>query len=367
VVKFLDLKKINSQYQKELKGACARVIDSGWYVLGNEVSEFEREFATYCETKCCLGVANGLDALVLILRAYIEMGIMQEGDEVIVPANTYIASILAISENGLIPVLVEPDVNTFNLDPILIESAITQNTRAILTVHLYGQVTGMDEINSIARKHNIKVIEDCAQAHGAIYNGKKVGSLGDAAGFSFYPGKNLGALGDAGAVTTNDRELASTIAALRNYGSHEKYKNQYRGINSRLDEIQAAILRVKLGYLDKETEGRKAIAKIYGQEIVNPLIELPVVENANAHVWHLFVIKTLHREALIKHFGDHDVQTIIHYPIPPHKQQAYSEWQDHSYPLTEMLHNTVLSLPISPVMTETQIVNVIQACNSFIA
>ncbi|MBF4365239.1 DegT/DnrJ/EryC1/StrS family aminotransferase, partial [Vibrio anguillarum] len=256
MISFLDLKKLNAQYEQELKDACTRVIDSGWYILGNEVSEFEKEFAAYCNVEHCLGVANGLDALILILRAYIELGVMSKGDEVIVPSNTYIASILAISEAGLVPVLVEPCEVTFNLDPNLIELAVTTRTKAILTVHLYGQVSGMDQIQKIARKHNLKVIEDCAQAHGALYDSKegikKVGSIGDAAGFSFYPGKNLGALGDAGAVTTNDPELASTISALRNYGSHEKYRNIFKGLNSRLDEIQAAMLRVKLRYLDDE-------------------------------------------------------------------------------------------------------------------
>ena len=365
MIKFLDLKKINSQYKKELKEVCARVIDSGWYVLGNEVLEFEKEFATYCETKFCLGVANGLDALVLILRAYIEMGVMQKGDEIIVPANTYIASILAISENGLIPVLVEPDVVNFNLDPILIESAITQKTKAILTVHLYGQVTRMDEINTIARKHDLKVIEDCAQAHGAMYNGKKVGSLGHAAGFSFYPGKNLGALGDAGAVTTNDMELANTIAALRNYGSHEKYKNQYRGINSRLDEIQAAILRVKLKFLPRETLRRQKIALDYLSGINNPYILKPNAGNELSHVWHLFVIRCEFRQQLQEWLSKHNIQTMIHYPIPPHKQKAYANCLQYSLPLTEHLHNEVLSLPISPVMSNGDVALVVQALNSF--
>jgi dTDP-4-amino-4,6-dideoxygalactose transaminase len=365
MIPFLDLKKINAQYQNELKEACARVIDSGWYVLGNEVSEFEKEFATYCETDHCLGVANGLDALILILRAYIELGVMHNGDEVIVPSNTYIASILAISENGLIPVLVEPDINTFNLDPKLIELAITEKTKAILTVHLYGQVTAMDEINAIAKKHDLKVIEDCAQAHGALYKGKKVGSLGDAAGFSFYPGKNLGALGDAGAVTTNDSELATAISALRNYGSHEKYKNLYKGMNSRIDEIQAAMLRVKLAHIDKEISIRQAVAKAYLQGINNPLIGLPVVENVNAHVWHLFVIKTTQREQLVKYLADKGVQTLVHYPIPPHKQKAYKEWADNSYPISESLHDMVLSIPISPVLNEDSSSSIIDIINKF--
>jgi dTDP-4-amino-4,6-dideoxygalactose transaminase len=370
MINFLDLKAINAQYSAELKDACARVIDSGWYVLGNEVTEFEKEFSTYCETKHCLGVANGLDALVLILRAYIELGVMQKGDEVIVPSNTYIASILAISENGLIPVLVEPDINTFNLDPKLIEQAITAKTKAILTVHLYGQVTCMDEINAIAKKANLKVIEDCAQAHGALYaNNKgqntKVGCLGDAAGFSFYPGKNLGALGDGGAVTTNDTELANTVAALRNYGSHEKYKNLYKGMNSRLDEIQAAMLRVKLRYLDNEISARQAVASAYLKGIDNPLIELPVVENPNAHVWHLFVIKTTQREKFTSYLTDNGVQSLIHYPIPPHQQTAYKELENESFSISEQIHKQVLSIPISPVISEVEVENIIQLINDY--
>jgi dTDP-4-amino-4,6-dideoxygalactose transaminase len=370
MIPFLDLKKINAQYENELKEACGRVIDSGWYVLGKEVSEFEKEFASYCETEHCLGVANGLDALILILRAYIELGVVQKGDEVIVPSNTYIASILAISENGLVPVLVEPDFNTFNLDPKLIEQAITEKTKAILTVHLYGQVTAIDEINAIAKKHHLKVIEDCAQAHGALYQGKdnkgkKVGSLGDAAGFSFYPGKNLGALGDGGAVTTNDSQLANTIAALRNYGSHEKYKNLYKGMNSRLDEIQAAMLRVKLRYLDNEISSRQAVARAYLKGINNQLVELPVVENPNAHVWHLFVIKTTQREKFTSYLTDNGVQSLIHYPIPPHQQFAYQEWRNESFPISEQIHNQVLSIPISPVMTEAEVESTIQIINDY--
>ena len=367
---FLDLKKVNEQYQAELKEACSRVIDSGWYVLGNEVAEFEKEFAAYCETEHCLGVANGLDALVLILRAYMELGIIEKGDEVIVPSNTYIASILAISENGLTPVLVEPDIKTFNLDPALVEAAITEKTKAILTVHLYGQVTAMDEINAVAKKHHLKVIEDCAQAHGAIYTNtqgqsKKVGSLGDAAGFSFYPGKNLGALGDGGAVTTNDSELANTIAALRNYGSHEKYKNLYKGMNSRLDEIQAAMLRVKLRYLDKEIVARQTVAQAYLKGINNPLIELPVVEDVNAHVWHLFVIKSAQREKLATYLTANGVQPLIHYPIPPHQQGAYKELRSESFPISEIMHDQVLSVPISSVITRDEVETIILLINDY--
>jgi len=365
MIPFLDLKKINAQYQTELKEACSRVIDSGWYVLGNEVNEFEKEFATYCEAKYCLGVANGLDALVLVFRAYIELGVMNKCDEVIVPSNTYIATILAISENGLTPILVEPDIGSFNLDSKLIEQAITEKTKAILTVHLYGQVTGMAEINTIAKKYNLKVIEDCAQAHGALYKGKKVGSLGDAAGFSFYPGKNLGALGDGGAVTTNDSELANAISALRNYGSHEKYKNLYKGMNSRLDEIQAAMLRVKLRYLDNEISARQAVAQTYLKGIKSPLIELPVVEDVNSHVWHLFVIKTAKREELASYLTDNGVQSLIHYPIPPHQQAAYEEWNNVSFPLSEKIHEQVLSLPINPVINNDEVESIIKLINEF--
>ncbi|MDE1326598.1 DegT/DnrJ/EryC1/StrS family aminotransferase [Vibrio aestuarianus] len=365
MIHFLDLKKINSQYREELKEACSRVIDSGWYVLGEEVSEFEREFSTYCETKYCLGVANGLDALILILRAYMELGVMQKGDEVIVPANTYIASILAISENGLIPVLVEPNESTFNLDPDLIEKSITSKTKAILTVHLYGQVTNMDEINSIAKKYNLKVVEDCAQAHGALFHGKKVGNLGDAAGFSFYPGKNLGALGDAGAVTTNDKNLFEIISALRNYGSHKKYRNDYKGINSRLDEIQAAILKVKLCYLDREIEIRRNIAKTYLREINNKFITLPEVNDESSHVWHLFVIKCAHRNSLQAYLNDRGIQTLIHYPIPPHQQNAYLEFSKESFLISEKLHSEVISLPISPVMSMQDVEKVIFEINQF--
>ena len=363
MIPFLDLKEVNQQYSDELKKAANRVIDSGWYVLGDEVRKFESEFALYCETKHCLGVGNGLDALILILRAYIELGVMQKGDEVIVPSNTYIASILAISENGLTPVLVEPDVNTFNLDPALIKQAITKKTKAIMTVHLYGQVTAIDEINAIATEHNLKVIEDCAQAHGALYKGKKVGGLGDAAGFSFYPGKNLGALGDAGAVTTNDNELANMVSALRNYGSCEKYKHVYKGINSRLDEMQAAMLRVKLKYLNREIQARQNIADVYLSELNNPLIELPIVEDKKAHVWHIFAIKTPQRDLVASTLLANGIQTLIHYPIPPHKQQAYSEWSNVFMPISEQIHDQILSLPMGPTITIDDIKLIIKCIN----
>lgn len=365
MIPFLDLKVINKQYRSELLEAITRVVDSGWYVLGNEVKQFEKEFAKYCETKYCLGVANGLDALILILRAYKELGILAEGDEVIVPANTYIATILAISENGLKPVLIEPDPQTYNLNSDLIEQEITENTKAILTVHLYGQVSGMDKINSIAKKYNLKVIEDCAQAHGALYKGKKVGSLGDAAGFSFYPGKNLGALGDAGCITTSDSELASTITALRNYGSHEKYKNLYKGVNSRLDEMQASTLRVKLRYLDNEIENRRMIANEYRKQIINDCIDLPLVVDQEAHVWHLFVIRCQDREKLASYLQERGIQTVVHYPLAPHKQSAYKDLENTYLPITENIHETVISLPLSPVMKKDELDTVIKVINGF--
>ena len=364
-IPFLDLKAVNQQYATELKAVAARVIDSGWYVLGKEVAAFEEEFAAYCETQFAIGVANGLDALILILRAYIELGVLSKGDEIIVPANTYIATILAISANDLVPVLVEPDQATFNLDTKLIEQHITDKTKAILTVHLYGQVTGMDEINAIAKKHKLKVIEDCAQAHGALYKGKKVGSLGDAAGFSFYPGKNLGALGDGGAVTTNDAQLAECIQALRNYGSLEKYKNIYKGVNSRLDEMQAAFLRVKLKYLDQEIAARRHIANTYLSKINAAFIQLPQVYDQSAHVWHLFVIKTSQRNELHDFLLSHQVQTLIHYPIPAHQQDAYKEWASMKFPISEQLHNVVLSLPISSIIPDQGIDQVIDAINRY--
>jgi dTDP-4-amino-4,6-dideoxygalactose transaminase len=350
MIPFLDLKEINQQYHKELKEACSRVIDSGWYIMGNELKAFEQEFTEYCGSKYCIGVANGLDALILTLRAWKELGKLNDGDEVIVPSNTYIASILAISENNLTPVLVEPDINTFNLTADGIEPAITGKTKVILPVHLYGQISPMKEIMQLAKKHDLLVLEDCAQSHGAMIDGKKAGTWGDAGAFSFYPGKNLGALGDAGAVTTDDEELLEVIGALRNYGSHEKYKNKYKGVNSRLDEIQAAMLRVKLKHLDKETKVRQAVAKQYLEDIKHPLIELPEVTNEKGHVWHLFVIKTKYREELQKYLSDNGVQTLIHYPIPPHKQNAYSEWNEESFSISEDLHKEVLSLPVSSII-----------------
>ena len=370
MVNFLDLKRINAQYREELIAAMTRVLDSGWYIIGKELSNFEESFAEYCDVKHCIGVANGLDALSLTFRAWKEMGKLKAGDEVIVQANTYIASILAITENDLVPVLVEPDTNTYNLSIENIKSAITNKTRVILPVHLYGQISPMPEIMAIAQQHDLLVLEDCAQAHGASINGKKVGAWGDAAGFSFYPGKNLGALGDAGAITTNHDELAEILRALRNYGSHQKYLNLYQGVNSRLDEIQAAMLNVKLKYLDNETLIRQKIALTYLENIKNPLIKLPLAadkykSNQQSHVWHLFVIATKHRDLLQKHLLEYGVQTLIHYPTPPHKQQAYKKWNDLSLPITENIHNEVLSIPLSPTMNGKMVRQVIDAINGF--
>lgn len=371
-IKFLDLQKINAQHAAELKKVAAEVIDSGWFLMGERVANFEKNLAHYNSSKHVIGVANGLDALRLILKAYINLGVMAEGDEVIVPANTYIASLLAISDNRLKPVLVEPNAASFNLDIDLIESHITSKTRAIMVVHLYGQVCWSEKLVEIAKKHNLKIIEDNAQAIGAEWNGIKTGNLGDAAGFSFYPGKNLGALGDAGAVSTNDDALATHIRALGNYGSKQKYVNEYQGLNSRLDEMQAAFLDVKLRYIDAENQYRRQIAERYLTEITNPIIQLPVpvssqfsVSKNQQHVWHLFVIRTNRREELQKYLAENSVQTLIHYPIPPNKQLAYKEMNHMEYPLTNMIHREVLSLPISPVMTEEEVTNVIKILNSF--
>ena len=365
MIPFLDLKSLNAQYRAELIEACTRVIDSGWYVQGNECKAFEQEFADYCQTRHAIGVANGLDALILVLRAYKEMGVMHEGDEVIVPSNTYIASILAISQNDLVPVLVEPDNNTYLIDPSKIEEKITSKTKAILPVHLYGQTCQMDAINEIAKKHNLKVIEDSAQSHGAYFKDKRSGNLGDASGFSFYPGKNLGALGDGGAVTTNDEELAKTIRALGNYGSHKKYENLYKGVNSRLDEIQAAMLRVKLRYLNEEVQKRREIANYYLRNIKNESIILPTLRAENNHVWHLFVIRTDTRSVLQKYLLDNGIQTLIHYPIPPHKQKAYIEWESADYTISEQIHNEVLSLPISGVQSLEDTRKIVKVLNEY--
>lgn len=369
MIPFLDLKNINAQYRDELISACTRVIDSGWYINGSELESFEKNFAEYCGTEFSIGVANGLDALILTLRAWKELGKLKDGDEVIVPSNTYIASILAITANNLTPILVEPDINSFNIDPKAIEQAITSKTKVILPVHLYGQLADMPAIMKIAKANNLLVLEDSAQSHGAVIDGKKSGNWGDASGFSFYPGKNLGALGDAGLVTTNDAKLANMIMALRNYGSHEKYKNLVPGINSRLDEMQAAMLNVKLPHMADEVKHRRQIAQLYLKGINNPHIHLPLqnvdAEKYDQHVWHLFVIRSEKRNELQKYLADNGVQTLIHYPIPPHKQQAYKEWNHLNYPISEQLHSEALSLPISPILSLEDAQTVIAICNHF--
>ena len=373
MIKFLDLQKINARHSVELKEATARVIDSGWYLLGNEVKTFEENYAKYTGTKNCIGVANGLDALRLILRAYVEMGIMTEDDEVIVPANTYIASILAITDNRLKPVLVEPDINTHQIDDSLIETVITPKTRAIMIVHLYGQCAYTEKIGELCKKYNLKLIEDNAQAAGCVFaggsksltQGLKTGSLGDAAGHSFYPGKNLGCLGDGGAVTTNNDELAKVVRSLANYGSGKKYVFEYQGLNSRLDEIQAAMLDVKLKYLDADNEKRREVAKYYIENIKHPDIILPSSPVKGEHVWHLFVTRTARRNELQKYLTENGIQTLIHYPIPPHKQKCYSEWNQLSFPITENIHNDILSLPISQVLSLSEVENVVDILNDF--
>ncbi|MEL1240096.1 DegT/DnrJ/EryC1/StrS family aminotransferase [Flavobacterium flavipallidum] len=366
MIKFLDLQKVNLLHQEAIEKRMLDVFRSGWYLLGKEVKTFEENLAQYIGSKHAIGVANGLDALRLIYRAYLELGIMQEGDEVIAPANTYIASLLAISDNGLVPVLVEPDDTTFNIDISKIEAAITSKTKSILIVHLQGRVVYNEALKSLAEKYQLKIVEDNAQAIGAMWNGIKTGNLGDAAGFSFYPGKNLGALGDGGAVTTNDDILASTIRAIANYGSNQKYVNIYKGLNSRLDEIQAAILDVKLRYIDTENERRRQIANKYNAGITNPKIILPEIPvNDLEHVWHVYVVRTENRDALQQYLTDKGIQTIIHYPIPPHKQHAYKEMNDLSFPIAEKMHKEVLSLPISPVMTNEEVNTVIAILNTF--
>jgi dTDP-4-amino-4,6-dideoxygalactose transaminase len=364
VIPFLDLKAINARHRDDLISAFTRVLDSGWYLQGSSVREFEDEFAVYCGSTHCIGVANGLDALTLTLRAWIELGRLNVGDEVIVPANTYIASILAITENRLIPVLVEPDELTYNLSCSRVLGALTPRTKVILPVHLYGKVSPMREIMSIANEHNLLVLEDCAQAHGSTVEGIKAGVWGHAAGFSFYPGKNLGALGDGGAVVTDDSELAAMIRQLGNYGSAKKYVNDVKGVNSRLDELQAAILSVKLKRLDADNSKRRKVAAQYCEQINNPHINIPSLGGLE-HVYHLFVVRTRFRELLATHLYNKDVATLIHYPIPPHKQKGFLEFSDLNLPVTELIHREVLSLPISPLMTKSEIDKVITACNNF--
>jgi len=365
MIKFLDLQKVTKKYSTEIHEAVLRVVDSGWYLQGNENKSFEKNYANYIGTNYCIGVANGLDALRLILRAYIELGIIHEGDEIIVPANTYIASILAISDNNLIPILVEPSIKTLQIDDSKIESAITIKTKAIMIVHLYGQCAYSQKIKDICKKHDLKLIEDNAQAHGCKFNENKTGSLGDAAGHSFYPGKNLGAFGDGGAVTTNNELLAMTIRTLANYGSNKKYVFEFRGYNSRLDEIQAAVLDVKLKHLDEDTKYRKKVARYYIDNIKNPNIRLPYVTDWDSNVFHIFPILTSRRDDLQQYLTDNGVQTLIHYPIPPHKQKCNASWNQMSLPITEQIHEQELSLPISQVLSKTEYIEIVDLINKW--
>ena len=364
-IPFLDLKKANNQYRDELIQAITEVIDSGWYIKGHQAEAFEEEFSQYCGSSYCVGVGNGLDALTLIIRAFKEMGELQNGDEVIVPANTYIATILAITENNLIPVLVEPDIQTFNLSPKFTNEAVTKKTRAIMAVHLYGQMADMVKLNEIASEHDLLIIEDCAQAHGAKIDNKKAGNWSSAAGFSFYPGKVLGALGDAGCITTNNKELACLIRALGNYGSEEKYINLYQGINSRLDEIQASVLRVKLKYLESEIQYRRFVADIFIKNIKNKKIILPLWNKIEEHVFHLFVVRTKERKLFQEHLRDNGIEALFHYPVAPHKQLAYKNLVEIDLPITESLHQEVISLPIGPVIREEDIYKIVEVVNDF--
>lgn len=364
MIPYLDLQKVTLLHGDEIQKAVADVVSSGWYLQGKVNERFERNYADYIGTRFCVGCANGLDSLILIFRAYIELGVLKPGDEVIVPANTYIASILAISENGLVPVLVEPSEKSYQIDSERIEEAITEKTRAILIVHLYGCCAYTDRIGEICKKYNLKLIEDNAQAHGCKFRGRRTGSLGDAAGHSFYPGKNLGALGDAGAVTTDDEELAKTVRFLANYGSQRKYVFKYRGRNSRLDEIQATVLDVKLKYLDEDNERRKAIARRYIDGIHNPHIKLPRVEDWDSNVFHIFPIMTERRDELQNFLADNGIQTLIHYPIPPHKQECYKEWNHRSYPITERLSAQELSLPLYPSLSSSDLTSILDLLNN---
>lgn len=366
MIKFLDLHKINARFEEELKNSFSNFLDSGYYILGNQTAIFEKEFAAFCGTKYCIGVSNGLDALRLIFEGYKELGQLQPGDEVIVPANTFIASFLAVSQSGLLPVPVEPNPVSFTLDPEKVKEAVGKNTKAIMAVHLYGQLAEMPALKQIADQHNLLLIEDAAQAHGAVdVAGSKAGSLSHAAAFSFYPTKNLGALGDGGAVTTQNKELYEIIGKLRNYGSSSKYKNDLKGFNFRLDEVQAGFLSIKLTYLEADNNRRCAIANRYIKKIKNAAIQLPDYSGGGDHVFHLFVIRCKERDRLQEYLKQNQIQTLIHYPIPPHKQLAYSEYEQLFFPITEAIHNEVLSLPISPVMTDDEVDRVITVLNNF--
>lgn len=368
MIPFLDLKKINEPYEIDFQQKLKSVLDSGWYILGKEVETFENAFAKYCNAKYCIGVGNGFDALVLIFKGYITLGKLQKGDEVIVPANTYIASILAILEADLVPVLVEPKIETYNINPDLIQEKITSKTKAILAVHLYGQLAEMNQINEIAIQNNLLVIEDAAQSHGAFYSDVTLSEVEESLGavaYSFYPGKNLGCLGDGGAITTNDSELEKVLFSLRNYGSEKKYYNEFIGVNSRLDELQAAFLNLKLPNLNTDNEKRRTIAKRYLSEIKNDKIILPFWDFSENHVFHLFVVRTSERDDLQAYLTHNNIQTVIHYPIPPHKQKALLEWNNLSFPITEKIHQEVLSLPLNPVLTADEVSFIIEVLNKY--
>jgi dTDP-4-amino-4,6-dideoxygalactose transaminase len=366
MIPFINLQKINQSFQPELGEAVMRVMESGWYVRGGELRRFEEEYASFTGTAHCVGVGNGFDALRLIFRAWLAMGLVQEGDEVILPANTYIACLLAISDNRLRPVLVEPDIRTFEINPRRIEEAISPRTKAIMVVHLYGRNAMHEEVITIATKYNLKIVEDNAQAAGCRWHARRTGSLGDAAAHSFFPSKNLGGLGDGGAVTTNDKALAETIRTLGNYGSQEKYLNDLQGVNSRLDDIQAAALRVKLRRLDEDNARRREVAQFYLDRIAHPLVLLPAMVSPSSreeNVWHLFVIRTTHRDLLKQHLEENGIETLVHYPIPPHRQRAYTALAGMSLPVTEQIHREVLSLPLSPVMERSELERVVAAVN----
>ncbi len=365
MIRYCDLKEINRPYERQISEAIGRTVNSGWYIRGDECRRFEEAFAAYCGCRHCIGTGNGLDALTVILLAYKELGAMKDGDEVIVPANTYIATILAVMQAGLKPILCEPKLDTFCIDSSRIEELVTERTRAIMPVHLYGQTCAIGEIKAIAEKHSLKIVEDAAQAHGANLGDKRAGNLGDAAGFSFYPGKNLGALGDGGAITTSDSELAEAARAIANYGSEKKYINKYKGINSRLDEIQAAVLRVKLPHLDRDNGIRRDIAREYINGIRNTNVTLPAVNDYSQHVFHIFAVMSPEREKLQKHLAENGIETLIHYPIPPHRQAAFAEFSGLELPVTEKIHREVLSLPCNPAMSKDDIRQVIKAINSF--
>lgn len=359
MIKFLDIKAINQPFEAAFQEKLNSFLATGWYILGDEVNAFEEEFAAYCGSTCCVGVGNGLDAIILTFKAYIELGHLQEGDEIIVPANTYIASILGIIHAGLVPVFVEPDTNTYNINPKLIEEKITSKTKGMLIVHLYGQLAAMDEIMEIGYKHDLLIVEDAAQAHGLPFKGSHTRT------FSFYPGKNLGALGDGGAVATNDERLAKTIKSLSNYGSQQKYYNDYLGFNSRLDELQAAFLRIKLPHLAAENDKRRTIAKRYLSEIKNDKIILPFYDGSDNHVFHLFVIRTPKRDELQQYLSENGIQTMIHYPVAPHKQKAMKAFHHLSFPITEQIHDEVLSLPMSSVLKEEEVTHIVKILNAY--